>query len=41
MVIEHDWLKEIVNNMLIEYDRLKILVGRGGNKGYLIKAEQV
>jgi hypothetical protein len=41
LVIELDWLKEIVNNVLIEYDRLNMLVDRGENKGYLFKADQV
>jgi len=32
MVIEHDWLKKKVNNLLIEPDWRNILVNRGENK---------
>jgi hypothetical protein len=32
MVIEHDWLKKKVNNMLIKTDGLNILVDRDENK---------
>jgi hypothetical protein len=35
MVIEHDWLKKKVNNMLIKTDWLNMLVERGENKGTL------
>ena len=40
-VIELDWLNKKVNNMLIETNCLNMLVDRGGNKGYVIQAEQV
>jgi len=41
VVIGLDWLKEIANNLLLEYDRLNILVDSGENKGYIFKAEEV
>jgi hypothetical protein len=40
-VIELDWLKKEVSNMLIDTNWLIILVDRGENKGYVIQADQV
>jgi hypothetical protein len=40
-VIELDWLKKKVNNVLIEANWLNLLVERGENKGYVIQADQV
>jgi hypothetical protein len=40
-VIEIDWLKKKVNNMLIEPDWLNMLMGRDGNKVNDIQADQV
>jgi len=37
VVIEIDWLKKKVNNMLIEPDWLNMLLGRGDNKVTLFK----